>query len=110
MPVVRVNLARAAIGPHRALAIIQLFGDLAQREPGRGVAGHKFQGLFEQVGCARKIALGLAIARPFEAAIRDQVAGGEEQAGKRLQKDLDVGENRPSVVVQKSPCSPQRVR
>ena len=73
MPVFRVGVARLAIGGDGALAVAELLADFAEREPGRGIAGHEFQRLFEQVRGAAQIALGLASARPFEAAVRDEV-------------------------------------
>ena len=56
-------------------AVAQFFAQLAEHKPGRRVTGRKFERLHQQIGGAGKVALGFAVARPFKAAVGDQVAG-----------------------------------
>ena len=85
MPVVGIGGARLPEGRDRRIALAELFADFAEREPGRGKAGREFGRLQQQIGGGGKIALELQVARKFEPAVGNQIAGGQEQArGHRL--------------------------
>ena len=62
----------------RTGSIAELLAQLAKREPRRGIAGRKLERLDQQICCACKIALRLAIARLLETPVGDDIAGGEE--------------------------------
>src|SRR5262245_43557263 len=58
--------------------VAELLAQLAERKPGRGIAGRKLEHLRQQFGGARKIALGLAVARPLETPVGNHVARGQK--------------------------------
>src|SRR5882672_8337242 len=55
-------------------AVTELLAHLTKHEPGRGIARCQLEGLREQIDGSGKITLGLAVARPFEAAVGNQIA------------------------------------
>ena len=74
--ILRVSGLRLLEGRNGAVAVAQFLAHVAEREPGRGITGREFQRLRQQIAGGGKIALGRQVARPFEAAVGDQVAGG----------------------------------
>ena len=81
MAIRRVRVARFPEGLDRRIAVAELLPDLAKREPGRGEIRRQFDGLLQQVGRGRQIAAQLQVAREIVAAVGNQIAGGQEQAG-----------------------------
>ena len=55
-------------------AIAKLFTQLTKHEPGRGISRRQLERLRQQISGAGKIALGLTVARPFKAAVGDEIA------------------------------------
>ncbi|MGY3362617.1 hypothetical protein ACVWZK_009280 [Bradyrhizobium sp. GM0.4] len=80
MLIARVGLARFAKGRNGLVALAELRADFAEREPGRGEIRRNLDGLLQQVGGGRQIALELEVARELEAAVGHEIAGGQEQA------------------------------
>ena len=78
--IVGIGGARLAKRLDRRVALAELLADFAEREPGRGEIRRELDGLHQQIGGGRQVALQLQIARKFEAAVGDQIAGGQEQA------------------------------
>ena len=78
--IVGIGRARLAERRDRGLALAELLADFAEREPGRGKIRRELGRLQQQVGGGGEIALQLQIAREFEAAVGNQIAGGQEQA------------------------------
>ena len=64
----------------RLVVLLELLADFAKGEPGRGEIRCKLDRLLQQVGSGGQIALQLQVARELEAAVGEQVAGGEKQA------------------------------
>ena len=84
--VVGIGDARFAKRRDRRVALAELLANFAEREPGGGKAGRELDGLQQQIGGGDEIALQLQVAREFEPAVGDQIAGGQEQArGHRLE-------------------------
>ena len=75
MMVRRVCCLRVLESRYGAGAVAELFTQLAEHEPGRGIAGRKLKRLHQQIGGAGKIALRLSVPRPLEAAVGDQISG-----------------------------------
>ena len=73
--ILRVGRPRLFERRDGAVALAQLLAQLAEREPGRGIAGRQLERLHQQIGGGGEIALGREIARPFEAAVGEQMAG-----------------------------------
>ena len=78
MPVLGIGFPGFAERLDRRIALAELFADFAEREPGGGKARREFGGLQQQIGGGDKIALQLQIARKFEPAVGNQIAGGQE--------------------------------
>ena len=78
--VVRVGLARFPEGGDGLVALAELLADFAEREPGRGEIRRELERLCQQVGGGGQVALELEVAGEFEAAVGDEIAGGQEQA------------------------------
>jgi hypothetical protein len=78
--IIRIGCTRPPERRDRLVALLQLLTDFAEGEPRRGEVRRKLGCLLEQVGGGGQIALQLQVAREFEAAVGDQVAGGEKQA------------------------------
>ena len=72
--ILRVGRPRLRERRDRTGAVAQFFAQLAEHEPGRGITRRQLERLHQQIGGAGKIALGLAVARPFKAAVGDQVS------------------------------------
>jgi hypothetical protein len=70
------GMPKAAMAP---LAVAEPVADGAEREPGRGEARRKLDGLRQDIGGAGKIAARGLIERPFVAPVGDQIAGGDEK-------------------------------
>jgi len=62
-------------------SIAEFFTGLGQSEPNRRIGRNQLDNLHQQIRCTFKIAFGLAIARPLEASVGNQVAGGDECGG-----------------------------
>lgn len=71
----RIRRFRLLEGRDGAGTITELCAQFAEREPGRGVAGHEVERLHQQVGSAWQIAFGLAVTRPLEASVGNQIPG-----------------------------------
>ncbi len=82
MMVRRICCLRVLESRNGPRAVAELFTQLAEDEPGRGIVGRQLKRLHQQIGGAGKIALRLTIPRPFEAAVGDQISGRQV---KRLQ-------------------------
>ena len=72
--ILRVGCPRLRKRRNGAGAVAQFFPQLAEHKPGRGVTRRQLKRLHQQIGGGRKIALGLAVARPLKAAVGDQVS------------------------------------
>jgi hypothetical protein len=59
----------------RTRAITEHFTQFAKHEPGRRISRYQLDRLHHEVGSSGKIALGLPVARPFEAAIGNHITG-----------------------------------
>ena len=80
--ILRIGVARLLESGDRAVAVAELVADGAEREPGRGEARRKLDGLRQDIGGAGKIAARGMVQRPFVAPVGDQVAGRDkERAG-----------------------------
>ena len=64
----------------RLVALAELCSDFAEREPRGDKIRRELNGLHQQIGGGRKIAFQLQIAREFEPAVGNEIAGGQEQA------------------------------
>ena len=78
MPVLGIGFSRFPERRDRRIALAEPFANFAQREPGGGEAGRKFDRLQQQIGGGDKIALQLQIARKIEPPVGNQIAGGQE--------------------------------
>ena len=78
MAVVGIGGARFAKRRDRRVALAELLADFAKREPGRDEIRRELDRLLEEIGGGGEVALQLQIARKFEAAVGEQIAGGQE--------------------------------
>ena len=62
----------------RSIALTQFLANFAEREPGGDEIRRQFDRLQQQIGGGGQIALQLQVARKLEAAVRHQIAGGQE--------------------------------
>ena len=80
--VVGIGVARPLECGDRIAPVAQLVADGAEREPRRGKAGCKLDGLLEDFGGAGEIAARRMVERPFVTPVGDKVARGDkERAG-----------------------------
>ena len=87
MRIAGIGVPRAPEGRDRRVALAKLFADFAERKPGRHKSRREFDGLIEQIGGGREIALELKVAREFIAAVGNQIAGGQKQARGHFRAD-----------------------
>jgi hypothetical protein len=78
MAVSRVGRPGLFESGNRTRSIAEFLAGLSQSEPSRRIGRHQLDDLHQQIRCTFKIAFGLAIARPLEASVGNQVAGGDE--------------------------------
>src|SRR4249919_108292 len=78
MTVLRVGRSGLFERRNGAFAIAALLAPLGQNEPSGGIARRKFKRLHQQILGTCEIAFGFAVARPFQAPVGDDVAGGKE--------------------------------
>ena len=79
--VLGIGVARGTERCDRGVTLAELEADLAQRVPGRREFRHQLDRLFEQLGSGRQIAFQLQVARKLVAAVGNEVARGQKQAG-----------------------------
>ena len=94
VPVQRIGGAGFMERGHRGFALAELLADFAEREPGRGEFRRELNGLLQQVGRSRQIAAQLQVAREIIAAVGNEIAGGQEQAGGHGVQLVVAGEKR----------------
>ena len=80
MAVAGIGRARLPKRRDRRVVLAELLADFAEREPGRGEIRRELDRLLQQIGGGGQIALQLQVAREFEPAVGDQIAGGQKQA------------------------------
>ena len=80
MTVTGIGGAGLAKRPDRRVGVAECDADFAEREPCGGKIRRELNGLHQQVGGGREIALQLQIAREFKPAVGDEIAGGQKQA------------------------------
>ena len=79
--VLGIGVTRGTERCDRGVTLAELEPDLAQRVPGRREVRHQLDRLFEQLGSGRQVALQLQVARKLVAAVGNEVARGQKQAG-----------------------------
>jgi putative mRNA 3-end processing factor len=88
MPILRIGIARPAKRRDGSVPLAEFKLDFTQGEPGRDEARREFHGLAEQVGGSHEVASQLQIARKFETAVGNEIAGGQEQAQGHRERSL----------------------